>query len=139
MDFKLESESDRSRLMGHIAGLNLEKPRKVSIVGQDRSAEQNKKLHALLADIAAQVEHAGMKWDVTIWKRLCTAAWLRERGASIQMIPAIDGKGVDVLYEPTSKLSMKKCAELIEWVTAFGAEHGVKWSATDHWNGRYDQ
>lgn len=139
MDFKLVTESDLARLIGYLTGLDLSKPKKVTIVGEDRSAEQNKKLHACLADISRQVEHAGMKWDVTIWKRLCTAAWLRERGASIQMIPAIDGKGVDVLYEPTSKLSMKRCAELIEWVTAFGAEHDVKWTQTDHWGGRYDQ
>lgn len=138
MDFRLANESDRARLMGHLAGLDLSKPKKVTIVGEDRSAEQNKKLHACLADIARQVEHAGMKWDVTVWKRLCTAAWLRERGANIQMIPAIDGKGIDVLYQPTSKLSMKKCAELIEWVQAFGAEHDVKWTQVDHWGGRYD-
>lgn len=137
MEFKIATEADRTRLIGYISGLDLTKPHKASVSGQDRSVEQNKKLHACLADIAAQVEHAGMKWDVTVWKRLCTAAWLRERGASIQMIPAIDGNGVDVLYEPTSKLSIKKCAELIEWCTAFGAEHGVKWGATDQWEGRY--
>jgi len=137
MEFKLANEHDRARLMGHLAGLDLAKPRTVAINDEDRSAEQNKKLHAMLADIARQVEHAGMKWDVTIWKRLCTAAWLRESGASIQMIPAIDGQGIDVLYERTSKLSVKKCAELIEWIEAFGAEHGVKWTQKDHWNGRY--
>lgn len=137
MKFRLVTESDRARLLGYIAGMSLEKPHKVVIDEQDRSVEQNKKLHACLNDIANQVEHAGMKWGVTVWKRLCTAAWLRERGANIQMIPAIDGKGIDVLYEPTSKLSMRKCAELIEWVQAFGAEHDVKWSQVDHWEGRY--
>lgn len=137
MDFKLEDEKDRARILGYISGLDLEKPKKVSVTGADRSIEQNKMLHARLSDIAAQVEHAGMKWDVTVWKRLCTAAWLRERGAAIQMIPAIDGKGVDVLYEPTSKLSMKKCAELITWIEAYGAECQVKWTQTDHWGGRY--
>lgn len=137
MEFKLATESDRARLMGYVAGLDLSKPKTATINDEDRSAEQNKKLHAMLADIARQVEHAGMKWDVTIWKRLCTAAWLRETGASIQMIPAIDGNGIDVLYERTSKLSMKKCAELIEWVQAFGAEHDVKWTQKDHWDGRY--
>lgn len=137
MDFKLEDEKDRARILGYISGLDLEKPKKVSVAGADRSIEQNKMLHARLADIAAQVEHAGMKWDVTVWKRLCTAAWLRERGAAIQMIPAIDGKGVDVLYEPTSKLSMKKCAELITWIEAYGTECNVKWTQTDHWQGRY--
>lgn len=137
MDFKLSNEHDRGRLVSYVMTLDLTKPHKASVTGQDRSVEQNKKLHACLADIASQVEHAGMKWDVTVWKRLCTAAWLRERGASIQMIPAIDGKGVDVLYEPTSKLSMKRCAELILWVEAFGSEHNVKWTQADHWDGRY--
>jgi NinB protein. len=137
MEFKLVNESDRARLIGYLAGLDMSKPKTVTINDEDRSAEQNKKLHACLADIARQVEHAGMKWDVTVWKRLCTAAWLRETGASIQMIPAIDGQGIDVLYERTSKLSMKKCAELIEWVQAFGAEHNVKWTQKDHWEGRY--
>lgn len=137
MEFKLATESDRARLMGYVAGLDLSKPKTVTINDEDRSAEQNKKLHAMLADIARQVEHAGMKWDVTIWKRLCTAAWLRETGASIQMIPAIDGQGIDVLYERTSKLSVKKCAELILWIEAFGAEHDVKWTQKDHWGGRY--
>ncbi len=137
MEFKLATESDRNRLLGYVSGLDLKKPKSATIKDEDRSVEQNKKLHAMLADIARQVEHAGMKWDVTIWKRLCTAAWLRETGASIQMIPAIDGNGIDVLYERTSKLSMKKCAELIEWVQAFGAEHDVKWTQKDHWQGRY--
>lgn len=137
MDFKLRNENDRSKLIGYLTGLSLEREKKVSVNDQDRSDEQNKKLHACLNDIAKQVEHAGMKWDISVWKRLCTAAWLRERGASIQMIPAIDGKGIDVLYEPTSKLSMRKCAELIEWITAYGAECGVKWTQADHWDGRY--
>ena len=137
MELKLESENDRTRLIGYVQGLDLSRPRHVTIDEELRNDEQNKKLHAMLADIARQVEHAGMKWDVTVWKRLCTAAWLRERGASIQMIPAIDGKGIDVLYEPTSKLSKRKCAELIEWVYAYGAECGVKWTQVDHWDGQY--
>lgn len=137
MELKLENENDRTRLIGYVQGLDLSRPRHVTIDEELRSDEQNRKLHAMLADISRQVEHAGMKWDVSVWKRLCTAAWLRERGASIQMIPAIDGKGIDVLYEPTSKLSKRKCAELVEWIYAFGAECGVKWTQVDHWDGRY--
>jgi hypothetical protein len=30
-----------------------------------------------------------------------------------------------------------KCAELIEWVSAFGAEHQVRWTQKDLWEGRY--
>lgn len=124
--------------MGHISGLDLEKPKNLSITDDDRSAEQNKKLHACLTDISRQVDHAGKKWNVTIWKRLCTASWLREMGDSAQMIPALDGNGFDVIYEKTSKLGVKKCASLIEWVLAFGAEHQVRWTQPDYWSGRYD-
>lgn len=136
-DHFIRNEHDRQRIIAHIAALDLEKPRKVSVTDEDRSDEQNKKLHAMLADIARQVEHAGKKWNILIWKRLCTAAWLRETGESAPMIPAIDGNGFDVIYEKTSKLGVRKCASLIEWIEAFGAEHGVRWTQKDHWGGRY--
>lgn len=123
--------------MGYLAGLDLEKAKKVTIKEMDRSASQNRALHAALSDIAAQVEHGGKKWDVTIWKRLCTAAWLREEGEQALLIPAIDGHGFDVVFTRTSKLTVKQCASLLDWVTCFGAEHNVKWSTADHWNGRY--
>jgi hypothetical protein len=44
------------------------------------------------------------------------------------MVPAIDGNGIEVIFEKTSKLSRKKMAELIEWVYAFGTNSGVNWS-----------
>lgn len=136
-DLMLRNETDRARLIGYLAGMPLEKPQKVVIKDLDRSTEQNKKLHACLSDIARQVEHAGKKWDVLIWKRLLTAAWLREAGEQPQLIPAVDGNGFDVVYERTSQLTVKQCAELLEWIMAFGAEHGVRWTQKDLWGGRY--
>lgn len=136
-DHIIRNEHDRRRLIASLQGLDLSKPRKVSIADEDRTAEQNAKLHALLSDIACQVEHAGKKWSVLIWKRLCTAAWLREIGENATMIPALDGNGFDVIYEKTSKLGVRKCASLIEWVQAFGAEHQVRWTQKDVWDGRY--
>jgi hypothetical protein len=137
-DLMLRNESDRTRVIGYLHSVDLTKPKKLSIKDEDRSGEQNNYLHALLGDISGQVEHAGKKWDVLIWKRLLTAAWLREEGDQPQMIPAIDGHGFDVIYERTSKLSVKQCASLIEWVQAFSAEHQVRLTAKDHWGGRYD-
>lgn len=137
MDFKLATESDRARLMGYLAGLDLSKPMSVSVKPEDRSAEQNKKLHACLADISKQVEHYGKKFNVETWKRLCTAAWLREEGEQAQLIPAIDGQGFDLVFARTSKLSVKQCASLLEWVSAYGSQVGVKWTQKDNWNNRY--
>lgn len=136
-EFAIRDQRDVNRLMGYLHATDLTKPKVVVIKDQDRSGEQNKALHAALADIAAQVEHAGKKWDVLIWKRLLTAAWLRETGDQPQMIPAVDGNGFDVIYERTSKLTVKQCGELIEWVNAFGAEHQVRWTQKDNWGGRY--
>lgn len=136
-DHVIRTPADRERLMSFLAGLDLSKPRKIVITEEDRTAEQNAKLHAMLSDISRQVEHAGQKWSVLIWKRLCTAAWLRELGESATLIPALDGNGFDVIYEKTSKLGVKRCASLIEWIYAFGAEHQVRWTQKDYWEGRY--
>jgi hypothetical protein len=133
----IRNEADRARAINFLSGLDLANPKKLAISDEDRSSEQNAKLHAMLSDIAKQVEHAGKKWNVLIWKRLCTAAWLREEGENATMIPSLDGNGFDVIYERTSKLGIKKCASLIEWITAFGAEHQVRWTQRDNWGGRY--
>jgi hypothetical protein len=103
------------------------------VIVQDpkRSLAANAALHAALSDIADQVEWYGQKLSAGVWKRLCTAAWLRERGDRPVMVPALDGVGVDVIYERTSQMSRQEMGELIEWVSAFGAEHGVKFTTRE--------
>lgn len=133
----ITNEYDQNSMIKFIQRMDLSEPKKIIISDIDRNQEQNAKLHAMLTDISNQVEHYGKKWNVLIWKRLCTAAWLREEGENCEMIPAIDGKGFDVIYEKTSHLGIKKCASLINWVQAFGDEHAVKWKQPDYWGGRY--
>lgn len=93
-----------------------------------RNIEQNKKIHAMLSDISRQIKHYEQTYSVDVWKRLTMSAWLREANESPLMIPAIDGNGIDVIFERTSKLSRKRMAEYIEWVYAFGTNAGVTWS-----------
>ncbi len=100
----------------------------VQIKPATRSGEQNSWLHAILSDVAAQCEWAGRKWDIESWKRLMTAAWCRTRNEGIELVPAIDGAGFDVLYRRTSKLSKAECSELCEYILAWGAEKNVQWS-----------
>ena len=92
---------------------------------EKRSDAQNRLLHACLSEISKQVEWAGAKRDVDTWKRLLTAAWLRARGESVEVLPAIDGHGIDVVFRHTSKLTKAECAELSEFVMAWAAERGV--------------
>ena len=92
---------------------------------EKRSDAQNRLLHACLSEISKQVEWAGAKRDVDTWKRLLTAAWLRARGEPIEMLPALDGNGVDIVFRKTSQLSKAECAELSEFVMAWAAERGI--------------
>lgn len=101
--------------MGHV----------VEVKEAGRNLEQNALAHAILTDIAKQVTWKGMKFPKDVWKRLCMAAWMRENGKAPEMIPALDGAGVDLIYERTSRLSKEQFSEFIEWCIAFGAQNGV--------------
>lgn len=115
-------------LMASDARLTLE------IRPEKRSDAQNRLLHACLSEISKQVEWAGAKRDVDTWKRLLTAAWLRARGEHIEMLPALDGHGVDIVFRRTSQLTKAECAELSEFVMAWAAEQGVKFKAQEGWD-----
>jgi hypothetical protein len=91
-----------------------------------RNTEQNALLHVLLTDVASKIEWAGKKRDAETWKRLMTAAWLRARGESIEVLPAIDGHGIDVVFRRTSSLTKSECAELITFIQAWAAQNGIE-------------
>jgi hypothetical protein len=90
-----------------------------------RSLAQNAKLHALITDIAKTLEWAGAKRDVETWKRLLTAAWLRARGEPIEMLPALDGHGVDIVFRRTSELTVNEMIELIEYIQSWAVANGI--------------
>ena len=94
----------------------------VTLADPTRNGEQNAKLHAMLGEIAERVQWAGKTRSIETWKRLLCAAWLRAEGESIELLPAIDGRGVDFVYSPTSSLSKAEMSSLIEYVSAWMAE-----------------
>lgn len=116
---------ERARELARAKVMGAEHGSIVTVGPPTRNLEQNALLHAALTDIAEQVEWHGQRFDLETWKRLCTAAWLRERGGNPQMVPALDGHGFDIIYQPTSKLSKGEFSELCEWVFSFGAQNGV--------------
>lgn len=96
-----------------------------------RSEAANRLLHATIGEIAEQVEWVGKKREPDVWKRLLVAAWLRARGEQLEVLPAIDGHGVDIVFQRTSKLSRAECSELQEFVFAWGIEAGVRFTAPE--------
>jgi hypothetical protein len=97
----------------------------VTVAEPSRNGEQNALLHALIGEIAATQEWAGKKRDAEVWKRLLVAAWCRMRGESMEILPALDGHGVDIVPARTSGLSKSECADLITYIQAWQAENEV--------------
>jgi hypothetical protein len=95
----------------------------ITIKPEGRTGGQNAALHAWISEIAATVEWAGQKRDVETWKRLLVAAWLRTRGEPLEVLPALDGHGVDIVFRRTSSLTKAECAELLDYVQWWAAEN----------------
>lgn len=97
----------------------------IEVKQETRSLAENAMLHSLLTKISQKIEWAGKKRDVDTWKRLLTAAWGRAKGENLEILPAIDGHGVDIVFRHTSKLTRSECAELIEYVLCWASQNGV--------------
>lgn len=98
----------------------------VEIKPKNRSLEQNAMLHAILGEVSRKIEWAGKFRDLETWKRLLTAAWLRARGEPIEMMPAVDGHGVDIVFRRTSDLTVNEMTELLEYVQAWAIDQGIE-------------
>ena len=110
----------------------------VTIADPTRSSETNAKLHAMFADIAKQCEFMGQKWAAEDWKRLLVDAFARvmqQAGTPLRhggkIVPSLDGGGFVQLGIQTRKLLKKEASEFIEYLHAYGAENGVRWSAAE--------
>lgn len=103
------------------AGKELE----IELREKTRSLPENALLHALITEISKTHKWAGEKQDVETWKRLFVSAWARSTGKSIVILPALDGKGVDIVPYRTSKLTVSECAELITYIQAWQAENEI--------------
>lgn len=98
-----------------------------------RTLDANSAMWATLADISKQVKwaHTNARGEFVIdlmpsdsWKAVLTAAFEGET----RMAQGIGG-GTVMLGARTSQYSRRKMGELLEFVHAWGAERGVKWSA----------
>lgn len=96
---------------------------------QKRSDKENRLLHSLLGHISKTQEWAGKKRDIETWKRLLVAAWCRAINEQVEILPALDGHGVEIVFKRTSTLTRRECADLIEFIFAWGAEAGIQFPA----------
>lgn len=92
---------------------------RVEIRQPTRSLDQNARMWALLTELARQVEWHGQYLTPENWKDICTAALKRQ-----DVVPGVDG-GFVVLGTSTRNMTVSEMSELIEFITAFGAQRGV--------------
>jgi uncharacterized protein YggL (DUF469 family) len=98
------------------------KPWTLELRERTRTDEQNDALHGLIDQIIRQrPEHNGIRMDKALYK----AAFMQALGEEIRFLPTLDGKGVFPIGLSTSKLSVSRFAELMEFVLAWCAEEGI--------------
>lgn len=91
-----------------------------------RTLPQNSRLHAMITDVARQVEWpvgSGTKRTVEAWKDIFTAA-LRSANHGLDVVPGLNG-GFVLLGMHTSRMTKAELGELMDLIEAFGAQHGV--------------
>lgn len=92
-----------------------------------RTLPQNSRMWAMLTDVAQQVPWHGIRLSADDWKILFLDALKRE----VRMVPNLDGNGFVQLGRSSSDLGKDEMGELMELISAFGANHGVVFHDTD--------
>lgn len=87
-----------------------------------RTLDQNDFMWGLLTDISL-AQPLGRKHTPDDWKAIAMNACSWE----CAFLEGLDGRPFPVGFR-SSKLSKTQMSALIEWLLAFGSEHGVKWS-----------
>lgn len=87
-----------------------------------RTMDQNDKMWAMLTDIS-RAEPLSRKHTPDDWKAILMNAC----GWECQFIEGLDGRPFPQGLK-SSQLSKSQMSSLIEFMFAFGAEHGIRWS-----------
>ena len=94
---------------------------RVEFKAPKRSVPQNDRMWAMLTDVATQLKWHGLKLTADDWKLIFLDALKRE----VRMVPNLDGNGFVSLGRSSSDLSKHEMTDLIDLISAFGANHGV--------------
>jgi hypothetical protein len=98
----------------------------VNVREPTRSLEQSAKLWAMLGDVA-KAKPMGRKHTPDEWKAIFMAAC----GWESAFLPGLDGGFFPVGFR-SSQLSVRKMADLITFIQAWGDENHIPWSEPIH-------
>ena len=130
MKFQLTDESQAKTLMTGLWPKVLKalqtKQLTLEIKDASKSRDQEKLYHELIGQIAKQAQHLGAKWDAEDWKRMLVWQFCKDQKLNEgKIVPSLDGTGIVQLGQQTRKFTKEQASEFVEWLHAWGAEHGV--------------
>ncbi|WP_439290807.1 recombination protein NinB [Lonepinella koalarum] len=134
----LRSEQVRCNLIEFIRTLPIDekKPLAVQIKPITRNLEQNAKLHAMCQDVANQCEFHGRKLTMEQWKVLFISAHAQATKQGFEIVAGLEGEFVNI-RESSAQMSVSRMASLIEYLTSWGVENGVRFNdwkwVTERW------
>ena len=132
MKHRLTSEDQARALMVTLwpkvlTALNAGKELVLEVKAADKTREQELKYHAMIDEIAKQASHMGAKWSSEDWKRLLVNQFCKENGIKTGVvIPNLSGDGIVQLEMQTRKFTKEQASDFVEFLYAWGAEHGIK-------------
>ena len=94
---------------------------RIEFKASKRTLPQNDRMWSMLTEVATQVTHLGNKYTPDQWKVL----FMHACGREVQFLPGLDEKTFIPWGQSSSDLSKEEMSELIEFIFAWGAEHGV--------------
>ena len=119
LHFRLVHDEARRRAMQAIC--DAKDGAVVEIRPDTRSLEQNAKLHALLQEMEG-MEWFGRPRNAMEWKVLMVSAHNVATGKGTEVVPGLEGELVNI-RESTASMSKGRLSSLIEYITAWRAQH----------------
>jgi hypothetical protein len=80
----------------------------------------------MLTDVAVQGRINDRRFNTEQWKLMFIHAYAEERGVEIKYLPALNRAGMVPCGRSSSDLSVQEMSELMEYISAWGAENGIK-------------
>ena len=99
---------------------------------ETRSDRQNRLLHALFADVAAQALWMGQKRTPAEWKVLFVSGHSVATKQGAELVPGLEGEFLN-LRESTARMGKARMASLLDYVTAWAVAHGVELREARQW------
>ena len=134
--FHLRNEQIRTNVINFIRELPTSEDAPLVVVIQERSRtlDQNARLHAMLGEVSRQATYLGKKRGIEFWKGLFVSGWQMATDQKPEIVPGLEGEFINI-RESTTRLSVRKLTEVMEYIEAYCGMNDIKLSD----GGRYDR